>query len=231
MGIGLGIAIDRMPPRAAGGAPAPPDSANLQLLAVPGGPFFQDSARSTPAALADLTGSWTDTLVGARHIAGSGTTRPIRRAGGLSFAEDNVADVLVSTASALVAGWSIYVRCDVTTNADGILATSSPTTASEPLINTYTTQIFGSTNLGFQVVCADPGGDLVRGLVHDGTNLTVFAGSTEATAAASAQAIAALSIGSTLAGYHKGLVRAVALYRGGHDLTTRNAVRAYLMGL
>ena len=228
----LALSLDSPPVRSAAAAAGPPDAANLQFLAVPTGPFWQDSGRTTPAAVADPVGAWDDVSGLAQHATGSGTTRPIRRAGGVSFAEDSVSDWLVSAASALSAGWSLYLRCDVTSIVDGILAASSPTTVTEPLLNSYPTQLYRSVNAGFQTVAADAGANAVRGFTYGTFTLTTFVGGVESTAGAvSAFPIAALSIGSTLASPYRGAMQAVALYRGAHDLSTRDAVRAYLLTL
>lgn len=208
-----------------------PDASNLQLLALPSGPFYQDSSRALPAGVGDPVGSWTDILAGAQHLAGTGTTRPVLRAGGVSFAEDSVSDVLLSAASALSTGWSLYVRCEATTGASGILAAESPVSASVPLVNIYPSQTYFSVSSSFAPLVADAGGDKVRGMSLSGTTLTGFIGETEGTATVTPQGIAALSVGAVSADWYRGAVKAVAFYRGGHDATTRAAVRTYLMGL
>lgn len=214
-----------------------PDQANELALFLRTGPFWQDTAGTTPAnVLAHPVRRWDDVSGNGKHAVYSSGNVPTLRAPANGGIEMLIAGggQLVSPASVAGTAWTLYATLTDLNLGDAGIGASDGT----GIATTIQPAAGGAAAFGcggsYVTPIADTGTEDIYGMSANGSAVVCFKGGTE-----SAQTLVSALFGSLRLGYSTGgggfawvgRIKNVALYSTTHDATMRAAVRAMLATL
>lgn len=210
-------------------ASAIPNAANALGVFLRTGPFWQDTARTTPATVAGQNVKcWDDVSGAGNHATWSSGGIPTLATGGGIDCPSGGAE-LRSIALSADNTWSWYVTCTDTATGDSGIALSDTSaltsTCVQPRVGGLTYLICGGT----YGTISDAVGETTRGASCNGTAVTGFVGATESAFTLTSATVGGLTIGSINATFSwQGQIRNVAFYSTTDDATMRGNARTYL---
>ena len=222
---GIFVWANQAPP----GAAAIPNAANALAVFVRTGPFWQDTARTTPATVVGQNVKcWDDVSGNGKHAVWSSGGIPTLATGGGIDCPSGGAQ-LDSPALSADNTWSWYITCtDANTGDNGIALSDTSgltNTCVQPRVAGLTYFICGGT----YDTLADVVGETTRGMSCNGTAVTGFVGATEGSWTLTSSTVGGLTIGSINVTFPwQGQVRNVAFYSTTDDATARGNARTYL---
>jgi len=211
-----------------------PDLANLRAHYnfMDGSKMFSDPYGTVPASIGDrirvIKGvSGKGETISAINVYGDSQS-PYRRADGASFGEGGVNSYL-DTNIFQNSPFTVYVYCE--RQSDSCLIVCDADSELDVWLNTFSGSLLAAQGGGFSSGVTDAvAGFAIRGAVFNGASSTVFVNSTEAANSLTSSSWR-MRLGNSSGFTYTGKIKHIFVYDGAHDLTTRNAVRAYIDGL